>query len=206
MLMGKIERLCGSGCIVGWALDTHRPLQPIPVQVRDARHLLLASGLAHHYREASDPAAGWHEFRLLPSIEVAKLKRRKLSLWHADSGECIARSCRIPITPSAPADGNEAEHLIDDPTTLDTPEQLTRLTGVFRRHQQQCGVETFVRCCYAYVLGRPADHAGLCDYAMQLRTGALQPHEVLLNLMASVEFRERRTRLPAPWCAAFPFK
>ena len=191
---------------MGWALDTHCPLQPMTVQVRDTHHLLLASGLAHHYREASDPTAGWHEFRLLPSIEVTKLKRRTLSLWHADSGERIARSRRIPITSSPPANGNNAGHLIEDPTTLDAPEQLTSLTGVFRRYQQQRGVETFVRCCYAYVLGRPADHAGLCDYAVQLRMGVLQPHQVLLSLMSSVEFRERRTRLPAPWCAAFPFK
>lgn len=214
MLIGRIERLCGSGCIVGWALDKHRPLQPMPVQVRDARHLLIASGLAHHYRDAPDPGAGWHEFRLLSCIEVTKLKRRKLSLWHADSGERIARSRCIPMAPVPPVDGpvdgpadrKDAEHFIDDPTTLDAPEQLTSLTDLFRRYQQQRGVETFVRCCYAYVLGRPADPAGLCDYALQLRTRALEPHEVLLSLLSSVEFRERRTRLPAPWCAAFPFK
>jgi hypothetical protein len=206
MLRGHIDVLLSAGYIHGWAFDSDRPEKPLNVLITDKAGSIVASGLAHHYREDLVEAGcgvGWCEFRLRVS-SVSSLRRQALTLVEAQSRLEIARADKIAYQESGEIDVRSVEKLIlTDPTMTYHVDQLKGCDGLFRNFIRERGVEAFVRAAYVYMLARQADPSGLKRYGRMIRTGALSPFALLGILADSEEFRSRPRLLGAPTAAAF---
>ena len=68
------------------------------------------------------------------------------------------------------------------------------------------GLEAFVRAGYVYVLGRPADHAGMSAYVTRLGNQSITPWDFIKELYDSAEFNAAPRLLAAPSEPGFAFR
>lgn len=209
MLRGNLDAVTSSDHVLGWAYDTDEPLQPLHVCIVTDEGMEVAHGLAHEFREdlaRAGCAGGWCSFRLR-SIVSGSLPWQDLSVIDARSRNRITRRSRLPYVTSEETHHQSIDELLAcDPTVIRSLDQLGGLNEVFVSFCDKFGVEAYVRAAYIYLLGRPADAAGLKGYRRHLQAGNGTPYELLRAIADSAEYRSRPRRLCAPTAAGFPFR
>jgi hypothetical protein len=206
-LRGYIDGVTPIGVIEGWALDEQMSWRPLHVKIR-CKGEWIASGLAHHHREdllALQIGTGWCGFRLRSDRSADEIRHATLYLVGI-SGVIIVKSENIALLPDIHQDLSSVEDVIAaDPTVVRSVEHLRGCEPLFTQYIRSRGIDAFVRVAYVYMLGRPADEAGLRLYGNRLRRGTHHPFDLLQILAASEEFLARRPELVAPTQSSFPF-
>jgi hypothetical protein len=151
--------------------------------------------------------SGWCAFRLRLSVAPERLLEKTVTLFDLVTQEPFYQSvCSVILAESELILSTLEEIQLADPTTLQSIDQLKGCTTVFSEFIEAEGVGAFVSRAFAYVVGRPADEAGLAGYVAALRSAALSPYEVLHALSESEEFRRAPNMLIAPTEPGFPFR
>jgi hypothetical protein len=209
MIRGHLDALTPAGFAEGWAYDDATPDGVLTVRVQDPAGEELGLGFANLFRGDLAEVGfrhGWCAFRLRLSRPTEALRGARLSLHEATSGAQIHATDAWRIREAAEPTGTAVEAVVaQDPTVLRSVQQLQGCADLFARFVARHGQTEFIRTAYAYVLGRPADAAGLASYERMLRIGALTPFGLLLLLADSVEFREQPRLLASPADPGFVF-
>jgi hypothetical protein len=205
---GHIDALTSTGFLEGWAHDPERPgYSPEIAVILDKQE--VARGMANHYRwDLADIALGigWCAFRLRINGLISVLRRGPLTLKDVASSTDICTAHVIPVIEEPNKGPDTVAALIkDDPTTLESVDQLRGCGPLFQRYLDRHGPALFVRAAYVYLLGRPADSGGLANYATLLKSGEISPFGLLQILSASEEFRLAPRLLLAPTDPGFAF-
>jgi hypothetical protein len=209
MLRGHLDALTRNGFAEGWAFDEAAPVGSLAVRLFGPEEELLAEGLANLHRGDLAEVGfrlGWCAFRLRLARGAETLAGARLSLRAAESGAEIAATdtWRLRDAPDGPLTTIEAVTAAD-PTTLRAVHQLSGCGPLLEAFIAKHGVQGFLRAAYGYVLGRPADAAGLASYERLLRLGAVTPFGLLVLLADSEEFRREPRLLAAPPEPGFVF-
>lgn len=209
MLRGHLDALTRNGFAEGWAFDDAAPDGSLAVRLHGPEDEMLGEGLANLHR--GDLAEigyrlGWCAFRLRLSRSPGELAGARLVLRAAEGGAEIAASetWRLRDAPDGPLATIEAVTAAD-PTTLRSVHQLSGCGPLLDAFIARHGMQGFLRAAYGYVLGRPADAAGLASYERLLRTGAVTPFGLLALLAESEEFRREPRLLATPVEPGFVF-
>lgn len=209
MIRGHLDALTPAGFAEGWAFDDAMPGGALTVQILDAHGEELGLGFANLFRGDLAEVGfrhGWCAFRLRLSRGTEELRGARLSLRDAASGAEIHATDAWRIREAADQTCNTVEAVVaQDPTVLRSVQQLQGCADLLLRFAARHGTTEFVRTAYAYMLGRPADPAGLAAHERMLRTGALTPFGVLLLLAEGAEFREQPRMLASPADPGFVF-
>lgn len=209
MIRGHLDALTPGGFAEGWAFDDAAPDAVLMVRLLGPDAAELARGLANLHRGDLAEVGfrhGWCAFRLRLARPTEALRGARLALCDAATGAEIHATDAWRIREAAEPDGATVESVVaQDPTVLRSIRQLEGCSGIFAGFLARHGIPAFIRTAYAYVLGRPADAAGLASYERMLRNGALTPFGLLLLLADSGEFREAPRQLAAPVDAGFVF-
>jgi hypothetical protein len=209
-LRGGLDGVCHGGYVEGWAYDVRRQLHPLPVIVIDDRRREVARGLAGGYRKDlayEGHAAGWCGLRLRLHDDPAKLAWKRMSLVFAKNREQIFRSESIPYLVTDPGRVEGIAGLVaQDPTVIQSLDQLRACDEVFNEYIRARGLQAFVRAAYRYLLSRPADANGLSSSMKHLHDGALSPFGLIQTIADSEEYRSRPRQHCAPIMPAFPFR
>jgi hypothetical protein len=209
-LHGALDGISLAGYVEGWAYDTKMLLCALPVAVIDYRSRIVARGLAGLYRKDlayEDRGAGWCAFHLRLRDDPVALAWKRMTLVHADSRKRISRSECVAYLVSDPArQSGVAGLLADDPTVVQSLDQLRACEELFGEFIKYRGIEAFVRAAYRYLLLRPVDPSGLSSSTEHLRAGSLSPFGLIQTLGDSDEYRSRPRKHCAPIMPAFPFK
>lgn len=202
MIRGHIDALTAGGFAEGWAYNQAAEDAVVAVRVVAPDGAELGRGLANLYRGDLSEIGyrqGWCAFRLCLSRTPEQLRGARLALRDVatDSEICATDAWRLRNVADPACDSVEAV-IQQDPTVLRSILHLQGGAEAIARFVARHGVADFIRTAYAYVLGRPADAAGLAGYERMLRIGALTPFGLLLHLAESNEFRERPRLLASP--------
>jgi hypothetical protein len=209
MLRGHLDALTLNGFAEGWAFDEAAPGVGLGVRLHGPEGEVLAEGVANLHRGDLAEVGfrlGWCAFRLRLARPTAALAGARLVLRAAATGAEIAATdaWRLRDAPDGPLASIEAIAAAD-PTTLRSVQQLSGCAPLFEAFIAAHGVPAFLRAAYGYVLGRPADPAGLASYERLLRIGAVTPFGLLLLLAESEEFRREPRLLATPAEPGFVF-
>jgi hypothetical protein len=209
MLRGHLDALTLNGFAEGWAFDEAAPGVGLGVRLHGPEGEVLAEGVANLHRGDLAEVGfrlGWCAFRLRLSRGAETLAGARLSLRAAETGAEIAATdkWRLRDAPDGPLTTIEAVTAAD-PTTLRTVHQLSGCGPLFDAFIAKHGMQGFLRAAYGYVLGRPADAAGLASYERLLRLGAVTPFGLLVLLAESEEFRREPRLLATPAEPGFVF-
>jgi hypothetical protein len=209
MVRGWLDELTSAGHVTGWAVDNAALDRPLAIAILDAAGTEIAWGLAHGYRADLADAGigtGWCGFRVRLSVPARPLRRAPLSLVDRTTGTPLHRADPPRYTEEAdPPIATVAELVDADPTIIGDITQLRGCEPLFSAYIKARGVNAFIRAAYVYVLGRPADEAGLARYGGLIRKAALLGYDLLAILADSDEFRARPRALASPSVSSFPF-
>ncbi len=210
MLRGHIDALTSSGYIEGWAFDDEAPLQPLVVCVM-AGSAEVALGIASRYRwdlaEDGGFGTGWCAFRLRVSGPAEALRDQPLALLEASAQIEIQPPVAATLAEDSDMNLSELDAIVlADPTLVHRIEQLSGCGRVFADFIAAAGLEAFVRAGYVYVLGRPADHAGMSAYVTRLGNQSIAPWDFIKELYDSAEFNAAPRLLAAPSEPGFAFR
>jgi hypothetical protein len=209
MLRGHLDALTRNGFAEGWAFDDAAPAGSLAVRLHGPDEAALGEGLANLHRgDLADIGyrLGWCAFRLRLSRRPEELAGTRLVLRAAETGAEIAASdgWRLRDAPDGPLATIDAVTAAD-PTTLRAVHQLSGCGPLLDAFIARHGMQGFLRAAYGYVLGRPADAAGLASYERLLRLGAVTPFGLLALLAESEEFRREPRLLATPVEPGFVF-
>ncbi len=209
MLRGHLDALTRHGFAEGWAFDDAAPEASLAIRLHGPDDAPLAEGVANLHRgDLADVGfrLGWCAFRLRLARPVEELAGARLVLRAAATGAEIAATdaWRLRDAPDGPLASIEAIAAAD-PTTLRSVQQLSGCAPLLQAFIERHGLPAFLRAAYGYVLGRPADPAGLASYERLLRIGAVTPFGLLVLLAESEEFRREPRLLATPVEPGFVF-
>lgn len=208
MIRGHLDAITRNGFAEGWAYDDAAPHRSLGVRLLAPDGALLGEGLAHLHRGDLAEVGfrwGWCAFRLRLARPAAELAGLRLTLRAEDGTEIITTDTwRLREAPDGPIGSVEAA-VAADPTMLRSIHQLSGCAPLFEAFIKRHDLDGFVRAAYGYVLGRPADPAGLASYERLLRNGAITPFGLLVLLADSDEFKREPRLLAAPPEPGFVF-
>jgi Domain of unknown function (DUF4214) len=210
MLRGFLDAVTSSGHVEGWAYDTASPLRPLTVGILNDRGVELGWCTASRYRDdlaTANCAAGWCAFRIRLGQPFRCVAGEGMTLIERHSGKHIIRRCPMSYISlnEAPID-NIADLMASDPTCISSLAQLRGCNELFGTIIKTRGIVEFVRTAYLYVLSRSADPSGLKAYAKHYESNSMLPHELLIILADSDEYRSKARRHCIPTNPAFPFR
>ncbi len=209
MLHGHLDTVTSSGYVEGWAFDEAVPLRPVAVSV-DIDGTELAGGLANRYRwdlVTAGCGTGWTAFRLKLSRPAGALAGETVTLRAWPEDIALVQSSSVNQSDDDTYVITSLDDLIrSDPTQVHDIAQLHGCGRLFDDFIDAVGIDAFVRTAYLYVLGRPADPAGMASCLASLRRGSVKPYDLLKLLHDRDEFRAEPRRLAAPPEPGFPFR
>jgi hypothetical protein len=208
MLSGFLDGVTSTGYINGWAYDTAAPIDPPALAVLVGGEE-IARGIANRYRADladSGHGTGWCAFRFRISCPVGRLRRSPATLVTVRGGTHICHADQLALIEDHEPPLDRMDDIVrNDPTVIDSIEQLRGCAPIFAALIEKYGVESFIRAAYVYVLGRAADRSGIEAYARMLNHAAVTPFGLLYGLCNSEEFRAAPRRLTAPTEPGFIF-
>jgi len=208
MVRGHLDSVTSAGYFEGWAEDSSRPTEIVPVAVANESGE-LANGLAHHFRRDLMEAGcgtGWCAFRIRSVVPPDQVGPGPYRLLNPTSGAVLHQIDTVPSIDDPEHPLETVEEVTEvDPTILHGVWQLRGCENLLKAFIRKRGVDAFVRAAYVYILQRPADDGGRVQYARSIRQSTLTPVGVLEVLANSEEFRNKARQLIAPNAHGFPF-
>lgn len=209
MLKGYLDVVTSSGHIEGWAYDSEDVFGAVRVRITADEGREIGVGSAHRYREdlaEAGYAGGWCAFRIRLA-ESTGVRTFGLIATDRKGREVLLQRRPVPYAVGEDSPICSLSGLFEsDPTIISSLQQLRGCNPLFEQFIEANGSESFVRAVYVYLLGRPADTAGLKAYETHLRSKRVNPFELLLTIADSDEYRSRPRYHWAPTEPAFPFR
>ena len=208
-LKGYLDVVTSSGHIEGWAYDCEDVFGAVRVRITADDGSEIGVGSAHRFREdlaEAGHAGGWCAFRIRLVVSTG-VRTFGLVVTDPKGHEIVLQRRAVPYAVREDSPICSLSGLLEsDPTVITSLEQLRGCNLSFEQFIEAKGSESFVRAVYVYLLGRPADAAGLNAYETHLRARRVSPFELLLTVADSEEYRSRPRFHWAPTAPAFPFR